>query len=239
MEQFKILEWDSDFFGYKVASILPGKLNREQLANCLAEMKKAGVTLAYWQSDLNNEELEIATAQGGKNVDLKTIYGISLQDIKLNDFPEYAFIQPYTRTDVDGKLIDLAIQSGIYSRFNSDDKIGYDKFVSLYTKWITQSVTHQIAKEVLVSMEGDKITGMITLGEKNNSGNIGLIAVDESQRGKGVGKALINESLRYFIKQGYNSATVVTQGFNRPACVLYEKNGFEVLSQNPFFHFWF
>lgn len=64
------------------------------------------------------------------------------------------------------KLIELAIQSGIYSRFNVDKKIGKEKYEEMYSLWMINSLNHKIAKEVLVLLEKTDLKGFVTLGEK-------------------------------------------------------------------------
>ena len=45
------LDWDSGFFGFKVARILPEELNHEQLQIILAGLTDNEVKLAYWSTN--------------------------------------------------------------------------------------------------------------------------------------------------------------------------------------------
>ena len=47
-KSFQILEWDTSFFGFKVAIINKSGLIDEQLAEILFELKKSGVVLVYF-----------------------------------------------------------------------------------------------------------------------------------------------------------------------------------------------
>ena len=136
------------------------------------------------------------------------------------------------------KLIDLAIQSGIYSRFNVDERIGKEKFEKMYALWMINSLNRKIAKEVLVFSENNDLSGFVTLGEKNNRADIGIIAVDHISRGKGIGKILMTSAEKWFSDLGYESIQVVTQGDNYPACRLYESCGYEVDTVEFFYHIW-
>ena len=87
-------------------------------------------------------------------------------------------------------------------------------------------------------MDGEKIVGMVTVGMKNGRGDIGLVAVHESMRGKNVGVNLTRAAQKWAIGKGCRYAQVVTQGNNLAACKLYEKCGYRVESIVNFYHIW-
>jgi dTDP-4-amino-4,6-dideoxy-D-galactose acyltransferase len=79
---------------------------------------------------------------------------------------------------------------------------------------------------------------MATLGDKNERGDIGLLAVAADKRGQGLGIQIVNGALQEFKAKGYELAQVVTQQDNIPACRLYERCGFTVEKVENFYHFW-
>ena len=108
----------------------------------------------------------------------------------------------------------------------------------MYALWMINSLNRKIAKEVLVFSENNDLSGFVTLGEKNNRADIGIIAVDHISRGKGIGKILMTSAEKWFSDLGYESIQVVTQGDNYPACRLYESCGYEVDTVEFFYHIW-
>ena len=96
-----------------------------------------------------------------------------------------------------------------------------------------------MADAVLVIRESERIVGMISLGNKNGQGQIGLFAVDKGKRDKNYGQALVRTAHNWFIAKGYRIGQVVTQGDNIAACRLYEKCGYRVEKIENFYHFWF
>jgi dTDP-4-amino-4,6-dideoxy-D-galactose acyltransferase len=236
MSCYKIIDWDSEFFGFPVAQLLSPEASPGDVQKCLSEMKAAGIRLVYSSGKLDRKGIEELVKLGGKYVDQKTIYYTRLDEV-VNPEPDPRIVS-YQGTQADQRLVQLSIDAGIYSRFNTDKQIGKEKFEELYRRWISQSVSRAIAKDVFVFTENETISGMITVGEKNGSGNIGLVAVDTSKRGAGIGVALVNHAKSWFYRNGFKDATVVTQGFNIPACKLYEKCGFSVMSSEAYFHFW-
>ncbi len=136
------------------------------------------------------------------------------------------------------KLLDLAFQSGSHSRFKVDKRLEPGIFDMLYRTWITRSVNKEIALEVFGYFDGETLVGLITYGIKNNAGDIGLISVDSSQRGKGLGKRLINRVIAQTQKDGLQTLTVATQGLNTGAIAFYQSCGFRVSDEVDVYHFW-
>lgn len=226
----ELLSWDSDFFGFPVAKIsssfesLDGTILFDRLAT-------KNIHLAYYYSAVqlyipDNNIYKI------KMVDEKVTYIKDISSSFLN-----TNISRYEKNYPEEKLISLAIESGIYSRFNVDKKIGQKNFENLYTHWIVNSVSKKIADEVLVYKDGNDIVGFVTIGEKNNRADIGIIAVDKSHRGQGIGKVLMLSAENRYVGK-LNAIQVVTQGDNKPACGLYENCGYRVEKKEYIYHLW-
>ena len=132
----------------------------------------------------------------------------------------------------------LAIQIGKYSRFGIDPRIPEDKLIDMYKRWIRNSVNRQIADAVFVAHQSGKVVGMVTVGKKNERGDIGLMAVDPGVRGGNLGVALVAVAQDWARRKGFRFAQVVTQGENIAACKLYEKCGYHIDKIEFFYHFW-
>ena len=162
----------------------------------------------------------------------------------MNQEHEYGLIAKRPQTidmpdsDVVDELDKLAIQGGLYSRFKIDPHFKQEQFERLYKLWMENSINKKIADDILIIRKNDAITGMVTVGKKNEKGIIGLIAVDSKERGKGLGTLLIDAAKSWFVAQGCQIAIVVTQGRNKAACKLYEKCGFHVSKIENYYHFW-
>jgi dTDP-4-amino-4,6-dideoxy-D-galactose acyltransferase len=234
---YKILNWDSQFFGYKIAAIQANNLKLEDLKKIITKLKSQNVKLTYCFADPADEL---------SNFSFKSVSGL-LVDKKVTFFKEISetdnitgsqYIKSYNRDYVSDKLKSIALQSGKYSRFNVDPNFKNREFEKLYIEWISKSVQKEIANEVLVYYENGDEKGLITLGLKDNYGSIGLLAVDEKERGKSIGKKLVHSALKYFKKKKANTVEVVTQIENKGACGFYESLGFEVKSLVNIYHLW-
>lgn len=241
MSVYKILDWDSGFFGFTVTRIIPERMRLQDLGDALRSMQREKVTLAYWASNPHDSESqEAALSCGGFLADRKITYVIDAEEMHRGLLPvdSLALVEEFNDLKATPELEDLAIQAGIYSRFNVDPKIPAGRFVDLYTLWIHNSVNKKIADSVLVVRNEGKIVGMVTVGAKNDRADIGLVAVDASMRGRSLGPAMVQAAQKWALNNGFSAAQVVTQGDNLAACRLYEKCGYRIDKVENLYHFW-
>lgn len=239
MNQFQILDWDSNFFGIPIAKIIPDKLAVEELDQVLSCLKQEKVRLVYWASNPNDEGSQIAAQLlHGFLADKKITFVIDISQIPEQSDSFDWVIEEYSDTLPCADLEDLAIQAGICSRFKGDSRIPEKKFVDLYRLWIRKSVNRQMADAVLVARQSGNIVGMVTVVEKNGRGSIGLLAVNGDMRGKTLGVALVWAAQAWARGKGLRFAQVVTQGENIASCKLYEKCGYRIEKVEYFYHFW-
>ena len=240
MEQrFTHLEWDSSFFGFKVARINLLLSDEADLTRTLRLLHDNKYRLVYWYVPAGqHENSRIALAHGGFLADEKVTYVKELADILSSPRAIKYFSIPYLDATPDTSIINLALQSGEYSRFRLDPMFPRELCDKLYTCWITRSVNKEIAWEVLMVKECNELIGLITLATKDNRGDIGLVAVAEQARGKGIGRVLVTDADSYFIERGFTHAQVVTQKRNLKACGLYESCGYHIENVENIFHFW-
>lgn len=235
--QYRVLDWDTKFFGFKIAEINQSQQGSRELEKILSTLKKQKIRLVYWVSDLVCEDVILKT-YGGKLVDEKITFVIDFSDKNSGDFTVSKNVEPYVDSMSLAALENLAIQSGEYSRFAVDPNIPRKQFIDMYKTWIWKSLRKELADEVFVLQDTDRIAGMVTLGEKNKRGDIGLIAVDSASRNKNFGQTLVRAAQNWFMVNNYQFGQVVTQGQNTAACNLYKKCGYTVEKTEYSYHFW-
>lgn len=234
---YKILEWDSAILNTPTAIINNPLETPESLANTLEHLRNIGIRLVYWPATENCENSVLKDFHG-RLVDKKTTLITNLQAIQPTQNELYDLISPYKSSSPNKDLEHLAIQSGAASRFATDPNLPQESLEKIYLAWIKNSVAKEICSETLVLKIDNTICGFITLGEKNQRGDIGLIAVDAAARGKGYGKQLIRAAQNWFIKKNYTLGQVVTQGDNKAALNLYASCGYSIESSQQYYHFW-
>jgi dTDP-4-amino-4,6-dideoxy-D-galactose acyltransferase len=240
-DQLKLrhLDWDTSFFGFNVASIHLASLEEEQWPSLASQVRATGARLIYLSVDQKvTHDFQGYSDISVRYVDRKTTYHKRLGGARLDAIDlESVVDKSLTAKDL-GKLIALARQSGAYSRFRKDPDISVERFNEMFELWMRNSLSKSIAEDVIVERQGDDIAGFVTVGVKGGSAVIGIIAVDEYFRGKGIGKRLINAASHRLSDLGYLELRVVTQGENIAACRFYESAGFEVESVVHYYHIW-
>jgi dTDP-4-amino-4,6-dideoxy-D-galactose acyltransferase len=234
---YQILQWDSDFFGFRVARIIQSPMTELQIAEVLSELQRQRIRLVYWASEHSWDASE-CKKQNGQLVDIKTRFSIDLRSAHLDMRDTHTIVERFDQSMSAHDLEDLAIQSGAYSRYSIDPLIPRERFIALYKIWMSRTLAKEIAKEVLVIREANRVVGMVTLGENTGFGDIGLIAVASDSRGKKYGETLVRAAQSWFFAHGYRFGQVITQGANLPACNLYRKCGFAVEKIEFFYHIW-
>jgi dTDP-4-amino-4,6-dideoxy-D-galactose acyltransferase len=239
---YVLLPWDSDVFGFTVAAIDAERCGDEQdLTTTLAAMRAASVRLAYLSlPDGAPAELARAAARlGGRPVGERVTFAAPLERISPPPrLPDSAaaverYVGPTTHD-----LVRLARQAGSHSRFSIDPDVGEHTFRKIYDAWIERSVSGEIADAVFVVRDARSPIGLVTVARAGDRSAIGLLAVDEVARGRGVGAALVRHAQEWGHACGARTAEVVTQASNVSACALYRRCGYEVETTKSVFHFW-
>jgi dTDP-4-amino-4,6-dideoxy-D-galactose acyltransferase len=236
------LEWDSRHFGFPVGRVAAGATD-DELHAALEQARHGQYRLIYWATSPDRASPpELLAAFDGRLVDRKVTFSRSLSD---GGSPpgrsSETTIVPFAEQETSAELAALAIAAGAYSRFAVDVRIPRAQFEQLYRIWIERSVRGEIA-DVVLAARGNAteatLAGMVTVKVANGIGNIGLVAVAKSHRGRGIGSRLIDGAHRWMAGRGAVQATVVTQAANRPACRLYERAGYTVARAENYYHFW-
>jgi dTDP-4-amino-4,6-dideoxy-D-galactose acyltransferase len=234
------LDWDTNHFGFPVGRIA-AVIADEELEAALSQARTCGYRLLYWATAVDRTPtLRLLDEFGGRLVDRKVTFARSLS---ADDQPTKACaaaILPYQATKHSSELFALAVAAGAYSRFAIDPRIPREKFERLYEIWIERSMRGEIADAVLVARDSatGPIAGMITVKVTDGVGNIGLVAVAASHRGRGLGSQLMDAAHCWMISRGATKTTVVTQAVNSPACRLYERAGYAIEQAETLYHFW-
>ncbi|MBI4873468.1 MAG: GNAT family N-acetyltransferase [Acidobacteria bacterium] len=233
----RVLEWDSGFFGFRIARARVSHLTAATAARLLAESEAAALRCLYFLAEADDiETIQLLEAGGFGLKDLRLTLSRPVPAIAIPGAPD---IRPATAADLPA-LRRIARTSHGSSRFYADPNFPRDRCAGLYEAWIANSYDAGFADAVLIGESGGEVAGYITCSMADSArGRIGLFAVDAAARGRGLGRRLIEQSLAWFAAHGAGEAVTVTQGKNLGAVRVYERRGFTAASVQLWYHRWF
>ena len=208
---YQLLTWDTNLLGMPVVRIGAPELNASALRRILGEASDRGVGLAYWPSSVEIDS-DVAASLSGRLVDRKITFTTDLRSFRATEARLASIVAPYDVSMNAGDLEALAVQSGEYSRFAVDPGFPRAKFIEMYRTWMRRSLAKELANEVLTIRHGAHVVGMVTLGDRDARGDIGLLAVDSSCRGRGYGELLVRAAQDWFHRREYVFGQVITRG---------------------------
>lgn len=231
----RILEWDSDFFGLRIARLDGCRLSPE---TCLAAERWCldnRIQCLYFLADSDHAEtVQLAEASNFSFVDIR----VTLEQPIPKSISGAPDVRPFDPLDAPA-LREIARVSHRDSRFYFDPHFSASRCDALYETWIERS-TQGWADATFVTGPPGAASGYLSCHLNSSlTGSIGLVAIGEEHRGKGLGRQLVNASLAYFRQQGMDRVSVVTQGRNTGSQRLYQGCGFRTQSQLLWFHRWF
>jgi len=235
------LEWDSEFFGYRIARVLGSKISSRQARRIDAWCTDNRIECLYFLAvPTDVETARTATRYGFTLVDVRLTFAMnSLMNTQFAAISEGVRIRTPREDDMPA-LQRIARASSTVSRFFFDNRFENDAAERLYDTWITKSCKGY-AEHVLVAELADAPVGYITchVDSAERKGRIGLVGVDEMVRGRSIGTSLTLAALGWFRDQRVESIEVITQGRNIPAQRLYQRCGFRTQNLELWFHKWY
>lgn len=224
----KLLKWDSQFFNKKIGELEIDD-NFENVQNA------SDYDLLYVKSN-NDFIVEIENFKP-RYSEIKVVFRKILEsfiDIEKDDLK----ISTLCDNGYKNQLYFLATVSGEFSRFKLDPNFSNDIFLKLYETWVDNSISGEIAEEVLVYIDEDVIKGFVTFKYQNKAVLIGLIAVLPSAQGVGIGYKLMRAVEKKAIQNNIEELIVQTQLKNKLACKFYKKLGYKIILTQNIKHFW-
>lgn len=231
------LAWDSEFFGRAIGRVTRNRLAPDEMASALEWRRCEKIEVMYLLADAAHTPTHRLAEQAGFRL---TDVRIELvRDIR-NELlaPPAAPVRPAVTEDIP---VLRGIASGAFTdtRFYQDERFPRAACDRLYETWIENSV-RGFADYVAVGLSADGAPGgFITCHRSKEEARIGLVAVSETARGKGLGRALVLHACAWGVQTGCCTIRVPTQARNLPALRLYERCGFLASACALWYHGWF
>lgn len=222
MSALRLLPWDSEFFGFRVARIDGKSLTLAEAEALTAEADGLGVRCTYFEASAESaESWDAASRVGFEPIDIRVTFEAR------GPFPD----APRTLAGASDQDELLAIvREGVFgaSRFFRDRRFPRPKALELFEIWLRRGLTEP---------------HWFTVREPGgfaacDSRSIQLVAVSSAAQGAGVGQRLVAAALAEFTSRGVEQVSIATQGGNIAAQRAYVKVGFRPVSTGLWFHRW-
>ncbi|OQA88858.1 MAG: TDP-fucosamine acetyltransferase [Lentisphaerae bacterium ADurb.Bin242] len=229
---YRKLPWDSDFFHAAIASVTVDPSDSPAELETLLKTSPDSCLYLMLPHPLPSGFSEVLARRGAECFDRKTTFTKKT----LSPSPGTLEIRRVTAPAED--CFNLAVTSGWKSRFYLDRR--FRPFQpALYRRWVENCLNSGKASGVWEYRTPDgKLAGMMCASCAGATGKIGLIAVDPSCRGKGIGTRLMGEAENFYLGHGCTDAEVVTQLDNAGACRLYARCGYGIAGMIEVWHLW-
>jgi dTDP-4-amino-4,6-dideoxy-D-galactose acyltransferase len=225
MDKLKFLEWDSAFFGKKIYRYNLTDVKRFNEYEQVVAGSDAELVYLF-----SSEPIVGSSDKNFFIADKKIIFSKSLDSVVSSSRENI-----YEIHQSSSELQNLALLSGIHSRFKLDERLSF-RFQDMYLQWLTRSLRGEMASRVFVYRIENMEVGFITVKKEGQTGIIGLIATDPAYQGKNIGSSLIAEVSRWCLCNQINRIEVATQLDNEVACSFYAKNGFVTKHVDYIYH---
>lgn len=228
------LEWDSSFFGKRIAQIAGATLNAEAWASVNEWARKNQIQCLYFLAEPQAETMRLGSELRFQLVDVRLTLEKRLAAETLGD-PSAGSVRPFRSSDLP-TLRALAGRLHRDSRFFADSRFSEERSQALFETWIEKDAREGMV--FVAEMDSEPVGYSSCRLRSGGEAQIGLVGVAESAQGRGFGKALVNATLRWCASQSAASVSVVTQGRNVAAQRLYQGCGFLTQSLRLWYHLW-
>ena len=230
------LDWDSTFFGIRIARLGTAVLTPAVVADALKWCVSNRIDCLYFLGAADDSQTQaLALAHGFQLVDTRTI--LERRISRDEDFGASDSIRAARGADLEA-LKAIARTAHVDSRFYFDAHFSRERCAALYETWIERSCGGWADAVFVAQVDGGPAGYCTCHLTEDGCGSIGLVGMAASARGRGLGSELLDSALRYFQAHGALRVQVVTQGRNIPAQRFYQRSGFLTGSVMLWYHNW-
>ncbi len=238
------LDWDSEFFGHRIARVNGTRLDPVFLQSVLDWCHEQAIECLYFLAESNDPqtvwlagdqlfslvEFRITLERSLKTWDPETRPRAAEEDVQIR------FVEPQ---DIPA-LEEIAKTSYVDSRYYFDRNFSERNWQSFYATWVRKSCMGG-ADLALAAVKNGEVIGYITglVDKENNTGIYELTGVRESARRSGVGQELFRSGLDWYVRNHVPSIWVATQGRNVTTQRMIQRHGFLTKSCQLYYHKWF
>lgn len=231
------LDWDTNYFGVKSCKIvLKNSITKDDQNEILNFCNKFDfVTITnLGNNNQNNIWIGKKTKAFLIDMNIQFVKNINKQQSRLDKFTNV-----YNSFPKNENVLKIAQKNFLYSRFFNDPWLPKEQAKKIYVQW-TECAFDKTEKYFVITKRNNEIAGylLFSMNFEYSFATIELIAVDETFRGKNIGKSLITELESFTYEKGIRLIKVGTQVDNIQAIRFYNSCGFQYASCSSVYHYW-
>jgi ribosomal protein S18 acetylase RimI-like enzyme len=135
----------------------------------------------------------------------------------------------------EAECVALGGRAFVTDRYHREPTIPKAAADALKADWVRNSLRGR-ADRSFVARENGRAVGFNLCMAKADTAWIDLIAVDGSQRRKGLARALVDAALLHYRERSFAHMRVKTQADNTASVALYRQCGFDLIEQAAIYH---
>lgn len=241
MALIKILDWDSELFGFSIAALNTTRLTTETMLFVQKEIAAQKIRfLQYLCACDDLESIHHAESNGFHLADIRLTFQkkLSASDFipaKRSDI-HFGLAKPEHIPDI------IAMSSGLYDdfRYCVDKQFPREKVDTFYHTWLSNAVYGKYDHLCYCLFIDNAPIGYCTIRfTDQHTASLGLFGIAKEHQRQSLGNYLLQLTCADLFKKGYKEIHVVTQGKNIGAQRTYQSNGFKTLSVEMWYHKWF
>jgi len=236
-EPCRPIEWDAEFWGLPVAQVEGDTLAEGTLDRIDRWCADREIACLYFLARSDDPvTIRLAEAGGFRSVDIRVT--LCLQDPEPVDLSGLSGLRQTRESDRAG-IAELARTSYRFTRFYNDENFPDERCDDLYETWMLGCLDG-LADAVLVVERDARLLGYITAHlDSEAAGRLGLMAVAPTERGGGLGRALILGALDWLQRHGAEHVVGITQGRNWVTQRMLQRAGFVTEKTEIWYHKWY
>jgi GNAT superfamily N-acetyltransferase len=228
------LTWDSEQFGFAAARLEIGCSDKAVLRRILEQCRANGIRhLVTRVNAAAVSTIQMLEQAGFELLDGIQTFVLRLEDAQVGKFGRAVAVRQFQPGDR-MQVLHIARTSYVFDRFHADSSLGPGVADRVNETWVDNCCNGNMADAVFVSEEAGAILGFATcsIDREASVGVIGMVAVKDVSRRRGIAAAITSELLCWARTQGVDQIEVGTQLANIPAARLYESFGFRTTAVN-------
>lgn len=240
----QFLDWDTEFFGFRIARVISHHLTEQLLEEILAWCASHTIECLYFLANADDPTtIRIAEDCGFRLVEIRLIMERWLTDWNPETRPKASkeITIRHARAEDIPTLQEIAKTSYPDSRFYFDPCFTETQWREYYATWIRKSCEGGAELALVAELNG-KVVGYITgklEAQNRKHAQYELTGVKPEVRGSGIGQELFRSGLDWFARAGVEYVWLATQGRNIATQRMVQRNGFITRSCQLYYHKWF